>query len=103
MIGSIREARSEKLERLIGSIRAAISTAETKNSSGFFTSNLDLAPAKIKVIEKLIGYLKGNLSEVLSEEDKGLIEENDAIKTILGTQDISLVDLLQFPAQGVRR
>ena len=91
----------EKLETLIGSIRKAISTAATKNASGFFTSNLELAPAKIKVIGKLIGYLKGNVSQKLSEEEKGLIQQIGAIKTILGTHDISLVDLLQIPAQGV--
>ena len=65
----------EKLERFIGSIRKAISTVASKNASVFFTSNLELAPAKIKVIEKLIGYLKGNISQKLSEKEKGLIEQ----------------------------
>jgi hypothetical protein len=91
----------EKLETLIGSIRNAISTPKPKNASGFFTSNLELAPAKIKVIGKLIGYLKGNFSQKLSEEEKGLIQQIGAIKTILGTHGISLVVLLQIPAQGV--
>ncbi|NDH09532.1 MAG: hypothetical protein EBY16_07980, partial [Gammaproteobacteria bacterium] len=93
----------EKLEKFIDSTKKAISTAETKNEKGLFSSGLELAHAKIEVTKKLIGYLKGGVAEALSREDIELIKQSGAITLILRNQGINLEAIPQIHTQGGRR